>query len=287
MTRRPLNGRPPTRRSLTRAPRILLAALVTAAAVSTTLAGCAQSAPSEAASSGAPSAATSATPAVSGAITVNAAASLSEVFPALATTFQAEHPGTTITFNFGGSSALAASIVAGAPVDVFAAASTKTMQTVQDASLTAAEPVVIARNLLEIAVPPGNPGKIAGLGDFADAAKTVVVCDAEVPCGAAATQVFEIAGITAKPDSYEPDVTSVLTKVQGNEADAGLVYVTDVAAAGDTVEGIPFDEAEQAITAYPIAALTASENPALAAEWVAFVQANESELQAAGFLAPE
>lgn len=250
------------------------------------LAGCAQDTP-PAATSSVPAAATSSAAALSGSITVDAAASLNEVFPALAKTFQADNPGTTITFNFGGSSALAAAIVSGAPVDVFAAASPKTMATVTDASLTAADPVTIARNTLEIAVPPGNPGKITGLQDFADAAKTIVVCDKAVPCGAAATQVFDLAKITAKPDSYEPDVTSVLTKVEGNNADAGLVYVTDVQAAGDKVEGIPFDEADQAITAYPIAALKASKNAALASAWIAYVQAHEADLQAAGFLAPQ
>lgn len=261
--------------------RRLLTAAVAALAV-VALAGCAQDAPAAT-----DSATPSTTPALSGSITVDAAASLNQVFPQLSAAFQKEHPGTTITFNFGGSSTLAASIVSGATVDVFAAASAKTMATVSDASLTAATPVTIARNKLEIAVPPGNPGKITGLKDFADASKTVVVCDTTVPCGAAATQVFDLAKITAKPDSYEPDVTSVLTKVEGDNADAGLVYVTDVQAAGSKVEGIPFAEADQAITAYPIAALKGSKNAALADAWVAYVQAHESELRAAGFLAPQ
>lgn len=261
--------------------RILTAAAAASLAV-LALAGCAQDQPADTdTSSAAPSDGT-----LSGSITVDAAASLNQVFPALAKTFEADHPGTTITFSFGGSSALAASIVSGAPVDVFAAASSKTMQTVTDASLTAADPVVIAQNKLEIAVPPGNPGKITGLSDFADASKTIVVCAKEVPCGAAAQQVFDIAKITAKPDSYEPDVTSVLTKVETGEADAGLVYVTDVLGAGDKVDGIGFTEANQAITAYPIAALKGSKNAALANAWVAYVEAHEADLQAAGFLAP-
>jgi molybdate transport system substrate-binding protein len=192
-----------------------------------------------------------------------------------------------VRFTFGGSSALAAQIVAGAPVDVFAAASTKTMQTVTDARLAAAAPVVIARNELEIAVPPSNPGKVAGLADFADGARTIVVCDAQVPCGAAAQQVFQLKGIDAQPDSYEPDVTSVLTKVRTGNADAGLVYVTDVRAAGDEVQGIPFDEADQAITDYPIATVTGTRNAALADAWVAYVAAHERDLQAAGFLPPQ
>lgn len=255
-------------------------ALAAVALVGVVLSGCAQDAPARAAraSEGA---------SLSGSITVDAAASLNGVFPALARSFERQHPGTTVTFNFGGSSALAASIVSGAPVDVFAAASTTTMRTVQDAHLTAGDPVVVARNRLEIAVPPGNPGRITGLADFADPAKTIVVCDAAVPCGAAAKQVFGLAKVDARPDSYEPDVTSVLTKVEGDEADAGLVYASDVRAAGSRVEGIPFDEAAHAVTAYPIAALQGSGNTALATAWVAWVRAHERDLQSAGFLAPQ
>jgi molybdate transport system substrate-binding protein len=255
-------------------------ALAAVALMGLALSGCARDAPARAAhaSEGA---------SLSGSITVDAAASLNRVLPALARSFERQHPGATVTFNFGGSSALAASIVSGAPVDVFAAASTTTMRTVQDAGLTAGEPVVVARNRLEIAVPPGNPGRITGLADFADPARTIVVCDAAVPCGAAAKQVFALAEVDARPDSYEPDVTSVLTKVEGNEADAGLVYATDVRAAGSRVEGIPFDEASRAVTDYPIAALKGSANAALAKAWVAYVRSHERDLQSAGFLAPQ
>lgn len=261
--------------------RRLLGAATVLVLSAAALAGCAQdgSAPTPARS------ATSA-PALRGTITVDAAASLNEVFPALAKRFEAEHPGTSVTFSFGGSSALAASIVSGAPVDVFAAASATTMRTVTDAALTAGAPVVVARNELEIAVPPGNPGRITGLADFADAGKTVLVCAQEVPCGAAAVQVFQAAGVHARPDSYEPDVTSVLTKVEEGEADAGLVYVTDVRAADEKVDGIRFPQADRAVTAYPIAALKGSGNAALARAWVAYVAAHEADLQAVGFLAP-
>jgi molybdate transport system substrate-binding protein len=262
---------------MNRAPLALAVAALSALA----LAGCAQDLPA-----GASSTSASATPSLSGSITVDAAASLNEVFPTLAKTFEAEHPGTTVTFSFGGSSTLAAQIVAGAPVDVFAAASTATMQTVRDADL-AGVPTVIARNKLEIAVPKGNPGGITGLDDFADASKTIVVCAKEVPCGAAAQQVFQLKGIDAQPDSYEPDVTSVLTKVETGEADAGLVYATDVQAAGDQVQGIPFATADKAITDYPMATVKSTRNPALAQAWVAYVQAHESDLQAAGFLPPQ
>jgi molybdate transport system substrate-binding protein len=240
-----------------------------------------------AAAPAAPPAAASSTPSLSGTITVDAAASLNTVFPALASAFEAAHPGTTVRFSFGGSSALAAQIVAGAPVDVFAAASTTTMATVTKAKLTAAAPVTIARNALEIAVPPANPGRITGLKDFGTASKTIVVCDKQVPCGAAAQQVFALAKVSAKPDSYEPDVTSVLTKVETGDADAGLVYRTDVLAAGARVLGIPFAEASRAITAYPIAPLSASQNAPLATAFTDYVvQHGAADLAAAGFLPP-
>lgn len=267
---------------MTRRPLAITIAALSALA----LAGCAEP-NTPAATPKADSASATPTPSLSGKITVDAAASLNQVFPKLATAFQSEHPGTTITFSFGGSSTLAAQIVAGGPIDVFAAASGKTMQTVQDAKLTSGDPVIIARNQLEIAVPKGNPGKITGLKDFADAAKTIVVCAKEVPCGVAAQQVFDLGKITAKPDSYEPDVTSVLTKVTSDNADAGLVYVTDVMAAGDDVEGIPFDESDDAITDYPIAPLSGSQNLPLAKAWTDYVAAHEADLQAAGFLAPQ
>ncbi len=222
-----------------------------------------------------------------GTITVDAAASLNTVLPKLARGFESAHPGTTVRFSFGGSSALAAQIVAGAPVDVFAAASTATMATVTDARLTSAAPVTIARNRLEIAVPPANPGRITGLADFADAARTVVVCDPQVPCGSAARRVFELAEVAAKPDSYEPDVTGVLTKVETGDADAGLVYRTDVLAAGSKVKGIPVPQAADAVTAYPIAPLSASRNAALARAFTDYVvQRGAADLAAAGFLPP-
>ena len=245
------------------------------------LAGCAAPAPE----AGAPS--PSAPTALIGTITVDAAASLNRVLPRIAAAFERAHSGAHVRFSFGGSSALAAQIVAGTPVDVFAAASTATMRTVQDAGRTAAPPVVIARNRLEIVVPQGDPAHVTGLADFADAAKTVIVCAPRVPCGAAAQQVFALAGVRAEPDSYEPDVTSVLTKVRLNEADAGLVYRTDVLAAGSAVQGIPFPEAARAITDYPIAPIAGSAEPALAAAFVDWVvRHGAADLAAAGFLAP-
>lgn len=219
-------------------------------------------------------------------ITVAAAASLHPVLPKLAAEFERQHPGATVRLSFGGSSALAAEIVAGAPVDVFAAASDATMRTVTSAHLTAAPPVVIARNRLEIAVPKGDPGHVTGLADFADPARTIVVCARQVPCGAAAQRVFALAHLAAKPDSTAPDVTSVLTAVELGDADAGLVYRTDVRAAAGKVQGIDFPQSVDAVTAYPIAPLKGRAEPLAQAFTRFVVRHGGPELAAAGFLAP-
>lgn len=271
--------------------RVLTAVAV--GALLTGLSGCAGSAgnassPSARAAASAPGSSPAATSsgAPVGTITVDAAASLNRVFPLIARRFEAEHPGATVRFSFGGSADLAAEIVSGAPVDVFAAASTKTMATVTAAKRAAATPVVIARNRLEIAVPKGNPGHITGLADFGDAAKTVVICAPAVPCGAAAKQVFALARVTPKPDSEEQSVTAVLTKVE-NTADAGLVYTTDVLGAGGRVQGIGFPQADRAITSYPIAPLAGSTHAALAAAFSDYVvRHGAADLRRAGFLGP-
>jgi molybdate transport system substrate-binding protein len=225
---------------------------------------------------------------LSGTLVVDAAASLTGTFQKLGDEFHAKNPGVTITFNFGGSSALATQIVSGAPVDIFASASPATMKTVTDASATSADPVVFVRNKLEIAVPTANPGKITGLKDFADASKKIALCAPEVPCGAAAVKVFQAAGLTPAPDTLEPDVKAALTKVQFSEVDAALVYRTDVKAAGSKVKGITFPEADKAINDYLIAPLTASSHPKVAAAFVAWILSSNGQkvLGDAGFDLP-
>ena len=221
---------------------------------------------------------------ISGTIDVFAAASLTSAFGKIGQDFQAAHPGTTVIFNFGASSALAQQIVAGAPADVFAAASPATMKTVSDAG-DATDPQVFVRNRLEIAVPPDNPGRVTGLADFAKPELTIALCAAEVPCGAAATKVFTATGIAAAPDTLEQDVKAALSKVQLGEVDAALVYRTDVLAAGDEVEGIDFPEAGQAINDYPLAALAQAPHAAAAKAFVAYVLSSEGQqvLADAGF----
>ncbi|GAB3410567.1 molybdate ABC transporter substrate-binding protein [Schumannella luteola] len=253
------------------------------ATVALALAGCA--AGSSDAGSGADAASPSTEPKLSGTVTIFAAASLTEVFGEAKTVFEKQHPGVEVVLNFGGSSALAEQILSGAPADVFAAASPATMTTVTDGGAAAGAPKTFATNTLEIAVPKDNPGKVTKLADFADASRTIAICAPEVPCGAAAVKVFQAAGITAAPDTLEQDVKGVLTKVSLGEADAGLVYRTDVLAAGADVKGIPFDEAADAVNDYPIAVLKDAPSPDAAKAFVDWVlsDAGQKLLAKAGF----
>jgi molybdate transport system substrate-binding protein len=245
--------------------------------------GPAATASSEPAPSSSPSA--TATSGSGGELTVFAAASLTEAFTELGKAFEAKHPGVGIKFQFGSSATLATQITNGAPADVFAAASPATMKTVTDAGDAQGTPVVFVKNRLEIATPKDNPGDVAGLADFTKKDLAIVLCAATVPCGTAADKVFTAAGITPEVDSREPDVKAVLTKVRLGEADAGLVYRTDVLAAGDEVKGIEFPEAEKAINDYPIVALKDSKNADTARDWVEFIGSDEARkvLQDAGF----
>ena len=256
--------------------------VVTLLALPLVLAGCGGS------SSAASSARSSSADAVTGSLTVFAAASLTGVFGDLGKQLEEEHPGLTVRFNFAGSQALAAQLTQGAPADVFASANQAQMDVVTKAGLQAAEPTTFTENVLEIAVPTGNPGKVTGLADFARSDLTLAVCAPDVPCGAAAAQVFTAAGVTARPDSEEEDVKAALTKVQLGEVDAALVYATDVEAAGSKVEGIEFPEAEEAVNTYPITTLEGAPNPAAAKAFEELVEspAGQQALEAAGFRAP-
>lgn len=221
-------------------------------------------------------------------LTVFAAASLTKTFTELGAAFEADHPGVTVSFNFAGSSDLVAQIQQGAPADVFASADEKNMTKATDEKLVAGEPVIFATNVLSIAVPPDNPAKVTGLADLARDDVQVVICAPEVPCGAATVKVAEAAGITIKPVSEEAKVTDVLAKVTSGDADAGLVYATDVAGAEGKVLGIDFPESAGAVNRYPIGALADSANADLAAEFVALVTGatGQQVLADAGFGKP-
>ena len=222
-----------------------------------------------------------------GSVTVLAASSLTEAFGTLATQFEAAHPGVRVKLSFGASSTLAQQIKAGAPADVFASAAAKNMQQVIAAG-AASTSSDFAANVMEIAVPPGNPARITGIADLARPGVKVALCQPQVPCGATAQQVFSNAGITVTPVTEEADVKSTLTKVETNEVDAGVVYVTDVRAAGRKVTGIAIPSGQNAATSYPIAVLSKAANPAAASAFVEYVlsAAGQQVLAMDGFAKP-
>ena len=230
---------------------------------------------------------------LSGDLTIYAAASLSGAFDELAKEFGDKHPGVTVKpINYDGSSTLATQIDGGAQVDVFASADRKNMQKVTDAKL-ASDPVDFATNVMEIATAPGNPLRLTDLASLAKPTSTgtvptVVLCAPAVPCGSAAQTLLANAKVTLTPASEEQNVTAVLTKVKSGDADAGLVYVTDVKAAGSAVTGVPITGADAATNVYPIAELTKAPNPAAAAAFVAFVTGPQGRavLKKFGFGAP-
>ena len=252
--------------------------ILASAALLACLAGCSGGTPTSAPTASAPT----------GTITVFAAASLTEVFTELATRFEAEHPGTTVQSTFAGSSDLVTQITNGAPADVFASADEATIARLDDAGLVAGSPVDIATNTLRIVVPPANPAGITSFADLAEQGVKTVVCAPAVPCGAATAAVEEASGVELRPVSEESSVSDVLGKVASGEADAGIVYVTDAEAAGDSVTAIALPEAEGIVNTYPISAVRGSSNPALAAEFLEFVSGDEGleVLADAGFGAP-
>ena len=220
-----------------------------------------------------------------GTLTVFAAASLRETFARIGADFEKDHPGAEVVFSHAGSSDLLAQIRQGAPADVFASADTRTMDKAAADGLVAGDPVVFAENTLQIVVPQGNPARISRLADLTRPAVRVVVCAPEVPCGTATGKVAAAAGLTLRPVSEEASVTDVLGKVTTGEADAGLVYVTDVRSAGDKVVGVPFPESSAGVNSYPIAVLKDSEHASLAKQFVSAVTGprGQAVLAAAGF----
>ncbi len=234
------------------------------------LAGCAAAAPSTSGDE------------LGGSLTVYAAASLTGSFDEIDEAFTAQHPGVEISPVYDGSSTLATQIAEGAPADVFASADEATMAKVSEFALN---PAVFASNTLVIAVPAGNPNKVSTLTDLADV--VTVLCAPEVPCGAASATLLSAAGVTVDAASLEQNVTAVLTKVAAGEADAGLVYATDVVGRSD-VEAVVPEGAGEVVNRYPIAALKDAANPDAAAAFVAFVrsEAGQKILADRGFGAP-
>jgi molybdate transport system substrate-binding protein len=259
-----------------------VAGYVAAASLMLALAGCGGGQSGGAAPSSAPAAAQGQT------LNVFAAASLKDTFTTMEKQFEQANPGTDVKLTFAGSSDLATQINNGAPADVFASADDNNMKKVTDPGLTAAAPQKFATNTLQIAVAPNDPKGIKSLQDLADPANKTVLCAPQVPCGSAAVKVEKAAGVDIKPVSEEQDVKSVLSKVTSGNADAGLVYVTDVTAAKGQVQGVSFPEASSAVNNYPIAVLKNSQNAELANKWVQLVTGPQGQqvLKTAGFGAP-
>lgn len=219
---------------------------------------------------------------------VSAAASLTDAFGGVEQTFEETHPDVDVVLNLAGSSSLREQILGGAPADVFASANMENMEHVRTAGLVAGEPRVFARNQLQIAVPPGNPARISGLADFADEALFLGLCANGVPCGDFARATLAAAGIDPSVDTNEPDVRSLLTKIEVGELDAGITYVTDVVSSGGSVEGIVIPDDVNVVADYPVAVISGTPSPEIADEFVGFLLSAEGEkiLSEFGFSSP-
>lgn len=224
----------------------------------------------------------------SGEVVVFAAASLTDAFTEIAEAFTDEHPEINVAFNFAASSQLVTQIGEGAPADVFASADLANMTKLTDAGNNGSEPVVFARNLLTIIVGPGNPEDISGVADLANGDLDVVTCAAEVPCGKYASQLFANAGVSVTPASFEENVKAVVSKVTLGEADAGIVYETDVVAAGNDADGVAIPADINVLAEYPIAVTKQAGNPSGAQAFIDFVNSvrGQTILASYGFVAP-
>lgn len=223
-----------------------------------------------------------------GDLVVFAAASLTAAFDEIGAAFMTENPDVTVTFNYAGSSDLVTQINEGAPADVFASADAANMTKLTDAGNNGGQAEIFVRNTPQIIVGKGNPKAIATVADLAEPDTIVVLCAPEVPCGKYAATILSNAQVTVTPKSQEQNVKAVVTKVAAGEADAGIVYATDVIAAGDAAEGVDIPDDINVVAEYPIVTTTGSTNPDAAAAFVEFVSAEQGQkiLASYGFLQP-
>lgn len=214
-------------------------------------------------------------------ITVFAASSLTRPFTKLAQDYERDHPETDVVLNFAGSADLVAQLDQGAPASVLATADESTMQEAQ--SVHELSPIRFATNSMTIAVPVGNPGGVESLADLARPELDVVICAPQVPCGAATVRVEQAAGISISPDSEESAVADVLGKVSSGQADAGVVYVSDLTSAAETVSAVAIPQEVNTTNVYLIAALSEPGR-----QFAAFVLGDEGQQVLAddGFGAP-
>jgi molybdate transport system substrate-binding protein len=224
----------------------------------------------------------------SGGIVVFAASSLTEAFTDVATAFNVVNPDVKVTFNFAGSGDLVTQISQGAPADVFVSADDTNMKKLADAGEVAGDPVAIAKNTFEIIVENGNPQGIAAVADLANSELVVVLCAETVPCGNGAAKILTNSNVTVTPKSLEDKVKGVVAKVTAGEADAGIVFVTDVKAAGDRAAGVEIPVAVNVVTNYPMVITKQAANTALAQRFIDFVRGSQGQaiLAKYGFLAP-
>lgn len=219
---------------------------------------------------------------------VSAAASLTDAFGAMEPVFEDAHPGVDVILNLAGSSALREQILEGAPADIFASADIPNMDVVVDAGATVGVPEIFARNVLQIAVPAGNPAGVDGLADFANPSLLIGLCAEGVPCGDFAREALRRAGITPATDTNEPDVRALITKIEAGELDAGITYVTDVSSTEGAVEGIDIPDDVNVVADYPIAVLSGAEDRDTARAFIEFVLSDrgQSALAEFGFVGP-
>jgi molybdate transport system substrate-binding protein len=223
-----------------------------------------------------------------GTVTVFAAASLEDAFNTMGKDFEKAHPGVTVKFNYAGSSSLATQINQDAPADLFASADEKNMSTVTSDHQSTGSPQVFVRNKLEMMVGAGNPERIKTVSDLSHKSVKVAVCAPAVPCGNYSREVFRKAGVTVHPVSEETSVSEVVTKVQLGEADAGVVYVTDVKAGGKKIAGVPIPANQNVVAKYPIVKLKNAPNPGGATAFMNYVLSSSGQqvLTKYGFLPP-
>ena len=221
-------------------------------------------------------------------VLVFGAASLAEAFTELGKTFGRSHAPASVEQSFAGSPALVAQIESGAPAEVIATADTTNMSKLEAAGRLANAPAVFARNRLAIVVEHGNPKGVKGLADLARADLVVILAAEAVPAGRYARDALKAAGVRVEPSSLEENVKAVLNKVALGEADAGIVYTTDVRAAGERVTGVAIPDAQNVVASYPIALVKQPEVRADARAFVAFVLSAEGRaiLAKFGFLPP-
>jgi molybdate transport system substrate-binding protein len=272
---------------MTRTRRRVVIGLLAALSLAAVACG---SSSSKASTSATTSATTTAPPATTatGHITVFAAASLTGAFTEIGKAFSQAKPGASATFDFDASSALAQQITQGAPADVFASADTTNMDKLTKPGLNGSAPVIFATNLLAIIVPKGNPKGITGVSDLSKPGLKVVLCQPQVPCGKYANQILTKANVKVTPVSQEENVKGVVTKVTSGEADAGIVYTTDVIAAGPSAQAVAIPANLNVVAAYPIASVKASKNQSTDAAFISFVLGaqGQSILAKHGFMKP-